>query len=77
MTSPATDVSDRPYQFEVIPHVCLIADVCRILRISERQFHYLMARKTLSLAEIHIDSTRRFTGDSVARTIRLLARRPA
>lgn len=66
--------SDRPLQFELIPQVCTIADVCHFLQVSERQFHYLMARKKLPLAEVDIDSTRRFTGESLARTIRLLRR---
>jgi hypothetical protein len=65
-------VSDRPTQFETIPQVCLIDDVCRLLRISERQFHYLMARRVLALAELpRFDRKRRFTGESVARVIRL------
>lgn len=62
----ARDLSDRPLQFEVIPNVCLIADVCRILRISERQFHYLDARKALALVELRrLSRVRRFTGESV------------
>lgn len=70
------DVADRPYQFPTIPHVCLIADVCRILRISERQFHYLMARKALALVELaRVDRVRRFTGESVARQIKSWAGR--
>ncbi len=65
-------VSDRATQFETIPHVCLIADVCRLLRLSERQFHYLMARRELALVELpRFDRKRRFTGESVARVIRL------
>lgn len=66
------DTSDRPCQFERIPTVCLIADVCRILRIGESTFHRLMARKRLALVEIKIDRTRRFTGESVARVLRTL-----
>ncbi len=65
-------VSDRALQFETIPQVCLIADVCRLLRISERQFHYWMARRVLALVELpRLDHKRRFTGESVARVIRL------
>lgn len=61
------DTSDRPLQFEVIPQVCLIADVCHFLRLSKRQFHYLMARQQLALVELApMDATRRFTGESVA-----------
>lgn len=72
----AEDVSDRPLQFQTIPQVCLIADVCRFLRVSERQFHYLMARHQLALVELtKIDKRRRFTGESVARQIKLWARR--
>lgn len=64
--------SDRPLQFEVIPHVCSIADVCRLLLLSESQFFRLMARKRLALAELDLgDSKRRFTGESVARVIRM------
>ncbi len=64
-------VSDRALQFETIPHVCLIADVCRLLRISERQFNYLMARRALALVELpRFDRKRRFTGESLARVIR-------
>lgn len=67
-------LSDRALQFETIPNVCTIADVCRCLRISERQFHYLMARKELALVELRrITRRRRFTGESV----RLEARRRA
>lgn len=65
-------VSDRALQFQVIPQVCLIADVCRILRLSESQFFRLMARRELALVELpRLDRHRRFTGDSVARVIRL------
>jgi hypothetical protein len=64
-------LSDRAFQFEVIPNVCLVEDVCRILRFSERQFSRLMRQKALPLVEIHIDSTRRFTGESVARAAKL------
>lgn len=64
-------LSDRATQFEVIPQVCLIEDVCRLLRLSERQFHYLMARHALALVELQkFDRRRRFTGESVARVIR-------
>jgi hypothetical protein len=63
---------DRPTQFELIPHVCLIADVCRILRLSERQFHRLMTRQQLALVELpRWDRHRRFSGESVARCVRM------
>lgn len=66
--------TDRPVQFEVIPQVCLIADVCRILRVSESQFFRLMARRKLALVELQrFDRHRRFTGESVARVIRMRA----
>lgn len=72
--SGTDQLSDRPLQFETIPNVCTIADVCRCLRISERQFHYLMARKQLALVELRrLAKCRRFTGESV----RLEARRRA
>lgn len=70
----AADVSDRPFQFKTIPQVCFIADVCEHLRLSERQFHYLMARKQLAIVElVKIDKRRRFTGESVVRQIKLWA----
>lgn len=69
------DVSDRATQFQVIPQVCLIADVCRILRLSETQFFRLMARHELALVELkRFDRRRRFTGESVARVIRMRQR---
>lgn len=69
------NVSDRATQFQVIPQVCLTADVCRILRLSERQFFYLMARGELALSELpRFDRKRRFTGESVARVIRMRKR---
>jgi hypothetical protein len=62
----ALNVSDRSLQFEVIPNVCTIADVCRILQISERKFFYLMVRKDLALVELRrVGRVRRFTGESV------------
>lgn len=68
-------LSDRATQFQVIPQVCLIADVCRLLRISTRQFHYLMDRHELALTEMkRFDRKRRFTGESVARIIRMRER---
>lgn len=68
----AVETADRPLQFETIPNVCLVADVCRILKFSERQFYRLMAQRKLALVEMApFDSTRRFTGESVARVIRL------
>lgn len=68
------DVADRPYQFAVIPQVCTLAEVCDLLRVSERQLHYMLARKQLALAELaRIDRKRRFTGESVAREIKRLA----
>lgn len=71
----SVEMSDRATQFEVIPQVCLIADVCRLLRISERQFHYLEARHKLALTEMErFDRKRRFTGESVARVIRMRKR---
>jgi hypothetical protein len=64
------DVAERPLQFEVIPIVCLVSEVCHFLRISPSQFHRLMARKALALVELEpLDSTRRFTGESVKREI--------
>lgn len=72
--SSSLDLSDRATQFQVIPQVCLIADVCRLLRISTRQFHYLMDRHELALTEMkRFDRKRRFTGESVARIIRMRA----
>jgi len=69
------DLSDRATQFQVIPQVCLIDDVCRLLRISKRQFGYLMARRQLALQELpRFDRKRRFTGESVARVIRMRRR---
>lgn len=66
------DSSDRPLQFELIPNVCLIADVCHHLRISESQFFRLMDRRELALVELpKWDRRRRFTGESVARVIRM------
>jgi hypothetical protein len=66
------DTSDRPLQFERIPNVCLVADVCRILQMSERQFRYVMARQQLALVELpRWDRYRRFTGESVARVCRM------
>lgn len=66
-TARVFHVSDRPLQFEVIPLVCLVSDVCHHLRLSPRQFHYLMARKELALVELDaLDRQRRFTGESVA-----------
>lgn len=68
------DVSDRATQFQVIPQVCLIEDVCRILRLSQSQFFRLMARRDLALVEMKkLDRHRRFTGESVARVIRMKA----
>lgn len=70
----ADQFSDRATQFQVIPQVCLVGDVCRILRLSTRQFHYLMARHELALSELpRFDRRRRFTGESVARVIRMRA----
>lgn len=63
-------LSDRPYQFEVIPQVCLIGDVCHFLQMSERQVYRLLSQRKLALVELDLDSTRRFTGESVARVIR-------
>jgi hypothetical protein len=69
--SRAADLSDRALQFEVIPNVCLIPDVCRILRISRRQFEYLDARRELAIVELRrLDRKRRFSGESVAREAR-------
>lgn len=66
--------TDRPYQFATIPQVCKTADVCRLLGISERKFYYLRARKALALVELQrVSRHRRFTGESVARQIRLWA----
>jgi hypothetical protein len=67
----ARDTSDRPFQFERIPNVCLVADVCRILRLSRSQFFRLLAAKQLALVEIRLDATRRWTGESVARVCRM------
>lgn len=65
------EVSDRPLQFERIPNVCLIGDVCRILRISESRFFRLMQHKELALVELRrLGRRRRFTGESVAREAR-------
>jgi hypothetical protein len=62
----AVETAERPYQFETIPTVCTTADVCRILRISERQFHRLMDRRELALVELRrLGKSRRFTGESV------------
>lgn len=69
-------VSDRPLQFELIPQVCLVADVCHFLRISESSFHRLMKAGELALVELRpLDSTRRFTGASVAFEIKRRASR--
>lgn len=69
------ELSDRSTQFQVIPQVCLIEDVCRLLRVSESQFFRLMARRALALAELpRFDRKRRFTGESVARVIRMRKR---
>lgn len=71
----ALDLSDRATQFQIIPQVCLIADVCRILRLSVRQFHKLMGKHALALVELpRFDRRRRFTGESVARVIRMRVR---
>ncbi len=68
------DVSDRPFQFAVIPQVCTFAQVAELLAVSERQLHYLLARKKLALAEVTgLDKKRRFTGESVAREIKRLS----
>lgn len=68
------DVADRPFQFEVIPQVCTVAEVCHFLRISPRQFSRLMARRVLALAEVKgLDTNRRFTGESVAKEIKRLS----
>lgn len=66
------ETADRPFQFETIPTVCLITDVCRILKLSPRQFRYLMARRALALVELPAwDRKRRFSGESVARVARM------
>lgn len=68
----ADQVTNNPYQFVTIPQVCLIADVCRLLRLSESQFFRLMAQRKLALVELpKWDRHRRFTGESVARVIRM------
>lgn len=67
---------DRPYQFEVIPQICLLKDVAHHLRMSERQLLYMLKRKDLALVELaRIDRVRRFTGESVVREIKRLAQR--
>lgn len=69
-------VSDRPLQFELIPLVCLVSDVCHHLRLSETQFYRLMARKALALVELQpLDSTRRFSGESLAFEIKRRSQR--
>lgn len=69
-------VSDRPLQFEVIPLVCLVDDICHHLRLSERQFYRLMEKRELCLSELEpIDRVRRFTGESVAFEIKRRANR--
>ncbi len=69
-------VSDRPLQFELIPQVCLIDDICHHLRISDTQFYRLMQRGDLALVELEpMDSTRRFTGESLAFEIKRRSRR--
>lgn len=64
--------SDRPCQHPTIPNVCTIAEVCDILRLSQSQFFRLMAQRKLALVELpKWDRHRRFTGESVARVIRM------
>ncbi len=68
------DVSDRPFQFPLIPLVCTLAETAALLRMSERQLEYMLARKQLALAELaRIDRKRRFTGESIAREIKRLS----
>lgn len=51
---------------EPVPTVCLIEDVCRILRFSRTTFDRLDAAKDLGLVElVPVGRIRRFTGDSV------------
>lgn len=50
-----------------IPHVCKVADVCRVLQISRSTFDRLMADGKLPLVELDkLDRHRRFKGESVA-----------
>lgn len=69
------ETTPHPYQFQVIPQVCLVRDVCAILQLSEAQFYRLLRARKLALREVRgLDSTHRYTGESVAAEIKRLSR---
>lgn len=57
------------YAVEAIPATCTVADVCRLLQLSQRQFFSLRAAGTFPIPEIlpKLDRRPRFRGEDVRR----------
>ena len=57
------------YAVEPIPATCTVADVCRLLHLSQRQFFTLRAAGTFPIPEVlpRLDRRPRFSGELVRR----------